>query len=94
MKLVFPLLFLNHLSLDIRKNILYAGDLLTKVDEIRKLAKKYNCEYIAFENDFATILIHEDEELYSIEGIHPLEKGYELMAKRLLRILKLLNRSR
>lgn len=66
------------------------GDLLTKVDEIRKLAKKYSCEYIAFENDFATILIHEDEELYSIEGIHPLEKGYELMAKKIIENIKII----
>lgn len=64
------------------------GDLLTKVDEIRKLAKKYHCEYIAFENDFATVLIHEDEELYSIEGIHPLEKGYKLMAKKIIKNIK------
>lgn len=65
------------------------SDLLEKVDEIRKLAKKYNCEYIAFENDFATILIHEDEELYSREGIHPLEKGYKLMAKKIIKNIKI-----
>lgn len=65
------------------------SDLLEKVDEIRKLAKKYNCEYIAFENDFATMLIHEDEELYSREGIHPLEKGYKLMAKKIIKNIKI-----
>ena len=65
-------------------------DLLTKIDETRKLAKKYNCEYIAFENDFATALIHEDEELYSREGIHPLDKGYKLMANKILNNIKII----
>lgn len=66
------------------------GDLLTKVDEIRKLARKFNCEYITFENDFASILIHEDEELYSVEGIHPLEKGHKLIAEKIFNNIEII----
>lgn len=60
------------------------GDLLKKVEIIRKLAKKYQCELITFENRFAEAMVNDDESLYSIEGIHPKELGYHLMAKTIL----------
>ena len=65
-------------------------DLLGKIEVIRKLCKKYGHEYITFEGDFAEVLVKEDEELYSIEGIHPKKLGYELMAKKILSRLEII----
>ena len=65
-------------------------DLLGKIEVIRKLCKKYGHEYITFEGDFAEVLVKEDEELYSIEGIHPKILGYELMAKKILSRLEII----
>lgn len=59
-------------------------DLLKKVEIIRKLAGKYQYELITFENRFAEAMVNDDETLYSIEGIHPKEKGYQLMAETIL----------
>lgn len=65
-------------------------DLLGKIEVIRRLCKKYGHEYITFENDFAEVLVSEDEELYSKEGIHPNELGYILMAKKILLRLEII----
>lgn len=59
-------------------------DLLKKVEIIRELTKKYHYELITFENRFAEAMVNDDEELYSIEGIHPKELGYKLMAETIL----------
>lgn len=64
-------------------------DLLKKVEIIRELTRKYHYELITFENRFAEAMVNDDEELYSIEGIHPKELGYKLMAKTILEKIEL-----
>ena len=64
--------------------IVMRRDLLGKIEVIRRLCKNYGHEYISFDSDFAEVLVKEDEELYSIEGIHPKEAGYRLMANKIL----------
>ena len=59
-------------------------DLLGKIEIIRELAKKYKCEYITFENDLAEILVNDDETLYSLEGIHPKDITYQIMANKII----------
>ena len=59
-------------------------DLIKKIEIIRKLCKKYHHQLITFENSFAEAMVNDDEELYSIEGIHPKELGYSLMANVIL----------
>lgn len=65
--------------------------LIDIVDATRELAKKYGLEYLAFENDLATRLIFEDEELYSREGIHPLKLGYDLIAEKIIKNIKIID---
>lgn len=59
-------------------------DLYEKIFVIRDLAYKYKLKYISFENEFAEKFIFNDVYEYTIEGIHPLKKGYELMTKKIL----------
>ena len=59
-------------------------DLLGKIEIIRDLAKKYKCEYITFENDIAEILVSEDDAQYSLDGIHPFDITYQIMAKKII----------
>ena len=59
-------------------------DLLDKIEIIRELTKKYQYELITFENRFAEEMIDKDEGLFSLEGIHPKELGYKLMAETIL----------
>lgn len=73
------------------KYIIMRDDLHEKVIEIKNLAKKYNCDYIAFEDSFMKIITKENEEEYSNEGIHPKEKGYEFMTKVILNNIEIID---
>lgn len=59
-------------------------DLNEKINIIKSLSKKYNCEYLSFINEFDKIITKENEEQYSIEGIHPLPLGYKIMADKII----------
>lgn len=66
------------------------NDLFGKIKIIKKLALKYNCAYLSFAEDFSKVVSKDNEDLYSVEGIHPLELGYELMANKIIENLKIL----
>lgn len=59
-------------------------DLYDKIEEIKKLANKYNCYYISFEEEFNKVITKENYLEYTLEGIHLLEKGYEVMTKKII----------
>ena len=66
-------------------------DLNTKIEVIKELAIKYNCEYISFEKEFSNVITKENEEQYSIEGIHPLPLGYKIMADKIIENISIEN---
>ena len=50
----------------------------------KQLKNKYNTEYLSFEHEFSSVITKENEEQYSIEGIHPLPLGYQIMADKII----------
>ncbi len=60
------------------------SDLYQKIESIKKLAKKYNYFYISFEKEFSQVLTTDNYLEYTIEGIHPLEKGYEIISQKII----------
>ena len=76
---------------DIEEYTKMRHDLLEKVEVIRKLAKEYKHEYIAFDSDFAEALSLGNFEEYTIEGIHPLYRGYLIMTDRILRKIEIID---
>lgn len=69
--------------------IIMRDDLNTKIEAIKELAIKYNCEYLSFEKEFSSVITKENEEQYSIEGIHPLPLGYKIMAAKIIENLQI-----
>lgn len=67
------------------------NDLNNKIDSIKKLSKKYNYLYLSFENDFNNILTEENYLDYTIEGIHLLEKGYEIISNKIISSINIAN---
>ena len=63
----------------IRTNV----DVLSYNDILKKIAKKENLEYI----DFHKLFFEDKEFLLSKDGVHPNEKGYELMANHVISII-------
>ena len=59
-------------------------DLNDKISYIKKLAEKYDCQYLSFKNEFNSILTKENYLEYTLEGIHLLEKGYQIMSQKLI----------
>lgn len=64
--------------------IIMRDDLHQKIEIIKKISKKYNTEYLSFEHEFSSVITKENEEQYSIEGIHPLPLGYRIMADKII----------
>ncbi len=64
--------------------IIMREELARKVSLIKKLCTKYDYEYLSFTEDFNKVITKENEEQYSIEGIHPLPLGYHLMANKII----------
>lgn len=64
--------------------IIMRDDLRQKIEIIKKISKKYNIEYLSFEHEFSSVITKENEEQYSIEGIHPLPLGYRIMADKII----------
>ena len=71
--------------------IIMRDDLNEKINVIKKITNKYNIEYLSFENDFNNLITKENEEEYSLEGIHPLPKGYQVMANKIISNLQIEN---
>lgn len=63
--------------------IVMKDDLNNKINILKELSNRYNFEYLSFIDDFNRVVTKENESLYSLEGIHPLQKGYELMAEKI-----------
>ena len=71
--------------------IIMRDDLNDKINVIKQVANKYNIEYLSFENEFNNLITKENEEEYSLEGIHPLPKGYQVMANKIISNLQIEN---
>lgn len=71
--------------------IIMKDDLNDKINVIKQVANKYNIEYLSFENEFNNLITKENEEEYSLEGIHPLPKGYQVMANKIISNLQIEN---
>ena len=71
--------------------IIMRDDLNEKINVIKQVANKYNIEYLSFENEFDNLITKENEEEYSLEGIHPLPKGYQVMASKIISNLQIEN---
>lgn len=69
--------------------IIMRDDLNTKIEAIKELVNKYSLDYITFEKEFSNVITKENEEEYSIEGIHPLPKGYKIMADKIINNLQI-----
>ena len=67
--------------------IIMKDDLNNKINILKELSYKYNFEYLSFKEDFDSVITKDNETLYSIEGIHPLDKGYEIMANKIIAYL-------
>lgn len=69
--------------------IIMKDDLNEKIKIIKSLTKKYNYEYLSFIDEFNKIITKENEEQYTIEGIHPLPLGYKIMANKIIASLSI-----
>ena len=45
----------------------------------------------SFEKEFSSVITKENEEQYSIEGIHPLPLGYKIMADKIIENISIEN---
>ena len=66
-------------------------DLYNKIETIKKLAIKYNCSYLSFEKELNDKLTKDNYLDYTIEGIHLLEKGYEIITKKIIDNINIIN---
>ncbi len=67
------------------------NDLEDKILSIKKLANKYNLEYISFKEEFNSVLTKENYLEYTIEGIHLLDKGYKIMSDKLIKNVEIID---
>lgn len=65
-------------------------DLNDKIEAIKKIAKKYNCEYLSFKEQFEQVLTKDNYLEYTVEGIHLLEKGYEIISKKIIENIEII----
>ncbi len=56
-------------------------ELYTKIDIVRRLAKKYNCIYIPLDSIFGELCTTTDPHYWSSDGIHPNIKGHFIIAR-------------
>lgn len=62
-------------------------DLNTKIDIIRRLARKYTNDYIPLDGIFARLSVKEEPSYWAPDGVHPSEEGHKVIAKALLEVL-------
>lgn len=67
------------------------SDLDEKIRSIKKLADKYSLEYISFKEEFNKILTKENYLEYTLEGIHLLDKGYQIMSDKLISNIEIID---
>lgn len=60
------------------------SDLESKISVIKELSDKYSLKYISFKNDFENVINEDNVYSYTVEGIHLLEKGYEILSNKIL----------
>jgi lysophospholipase L1-like esterase len=60
------------------------SDLYDKISSIKKLANKYNLEYLSFKEEFEKTLTKDNYLEYTLEGIHLLDNGYKIMSDKLM----------
>ena len=67
------------------------ADLNDKIEAIKRLSNKYNLEYISFIDEFNETLTIDNYLEYTLEGIHLLDKGYEIMFDKLIKNIKIID---
>lgn len=65
------------------------ADLDEKIKIIKKLANKYNYEYISFKEEFDKFITKDNYLEYTIEGIHLLDKGYKIMSNKIIQNIQI-----
>ena len=65
----------------VEDKLFFREDLAPKIEIIRKLAREYADVYLPTDGLFASAFIGVDPLIYSADGVHPIEKGCELMGK-------------
>ncbi|MCL2322138.1 MAG: SGNH/GDSL hydrolase family protein [Oscillospiraceae bacterium] len=62
-------------------------DIYSKIDIVRRLAKKYNCTYIPLDSIFGELCTIKGPEYWSNDGIHPNVKGHFIIARSWLQMM-------
>lgn len=66
----------------------WRNDLDKRIHIIRNIAKKYQCLFVSLDGEMNAYGINYGYELYSEDGVHPTQKGHELIAQQFLKIFK------
>lgn len=67
------------------------SDLDNKISSIKKLANKYNLEYLSFKEEFEKTLTKDNYLEYTLEGIHLLDNGYKIMSDKLISNIEIID---
>lgn len=67
------------------------SDLDDKISSIKKLANKYNLEYLSFKEEFEKTLTKDNYLEYTLEGIHLLDNGYKIMSDKLISNIEIID---
>ena len=63
-------------------------DLDQRIHIVREIAKKYHCLFVSIDGVINAEGINNEYSVYCVDGVHPTQKGHELIAKQFLKILK------
>lgn len=75
------IMMLEPFLIPVADKLCFREDLDPKIQIIRKLAREYADVYIATDGLFAQAYIGEDPQAFAADGVHPTEKGAELIGK-------------
>lgn len=68
------------------------SDLNDKIKVIKELANKYHLDYLSFKDELNDVLTEDNYLEYTIEGIHLLDKGYQIMVDKLKSNIKIIDK--
>ena len=87
-----PIIILEPFIIGFNEEIIcMKNDLDEKIQVIKELANKYDLEYISFTNEFNQLLTKDNYLEYTKEGIHLLDKGYEIISNKLISNIKIID---
>ena len=66
----------------------WRNDLDQRIHIVRNIANKYQCLFVSIDGEINAYGIHYGYKLYSKDGVHPTQKGHELIAQQFLKLFK------